>query len=162
MTELTCMFTGHRELPRDTARLEAALERSIAELYGRGARDFLCGGAIGFDMLAAEVVLALRRQVLDARLVLLLPCRNHDRFFSARDKERLRELIERADRVTYVSEQYHAGCMHERNRALVAGADVCVCWFVKSGTGTAYTVRHAAERGLEIINLAGESPSFPV
>ena len=53
-----------------------------------------------------------------------------------------------------VSRQYTRGCMHERNRHLVDNSSVCVCYLNRESGGTAYTVRYARERGLEIINLA--------
>ena len=44
--------------------------------------------------------------------------------------------------------------MHKRNRHLVDNSSVCVCYLNKENGGTAYTVRYAGKKGLEIINLA--------
>ena len=63
------IFTGHRELPGDTAPLYDALLRHITALYDGGCTDFVSGGAMGFDLLAAEAVLALRPLYPDMRLV---------------------------------------------------------------------------------------------
>lgn len=53
----TVAFTGHRTYDDEAA---AALRAAVGELYARGFRTFLCGMAVGFDLAAAEAVLACR------------------------------------------------------------------------------------------------------
>ena len=53
----TVAFTGHRTYGGQAA---AALRATVGELYARGIRTFLCGMAMGFDLAAAEAVLACR------------------------------------------------------------------------------------------------------
>lgn len=53
----TVAFTGHRTYDGQAA---AALRTTVGELYARGFRTFLCGMAVGFDLAAAEAVLACR------------------------------------------------------------------------------------------------------
>lgn len=53
----TVAFTGHRTYGGQAA---AALRATVGELYVRGFRTFLCGMAMGFDLAAAEAVLACR------------------------------------------------------------------------------------------------------
>ena len=43
--------------------------------------------------------------------------------------------------------------MHKRNRHLVDNSSVCVCYLNRESGGTAYTVRYAKEKGLEIVNI---------
>ena len=43
--------------------------------------------------------------------------------------------------------------MHRRYRHLVDHSGVCVCYLNRDSGGTAYTVRYAKEKGLEIVNL---------
>ena len=45
--------------------------------------------------------------------------------------------------------------MHERNRYLVDNSGLCLCYLVKRGGGTYYTVQYAKKQGLPVINLAG-------
>ena len=77
MREQTACFTGHRTIPpqqlEDLAqRLRAAVEDAI----GRGYRYFGAGGALGFDTLAAQTVLDLKKIYPHIRLILVLPCRS--------------------------------------------------------------------------------------
>ena len=60
MKEQTCCLTGHRELPRDTDELVRRLTDAICGRIEAGVRYFGVGGAVGFDTLAAEVLLNLR------------------------------------------------------------------------------------------------------
>ena len=49
----SCCFTGHREIPsKIRLPLEGILKREIIGLAAAGVRNFYCGGAVGFDILA--------------------------------------------------------------------------------------------------------------
>ena len=149
-----CIFTGHRELPASTEPLYDALLRHITALYDDGCTDFVSGGAMGFDLLAAEAVLALRPLYPDMRLVMILPCLGQERAYSAADKERYRALLDQADMVRYTAHQYYRGCMLTRDRVMAEAAHHCICWLTRSTGGTAYTVRQCVLRDVPIINLA--------
>ena len=61
MSGKICAFTGHRQLPAGKREeLSLLLDGYLLEFYRAGFRIFRNGGAIGFDLLAAERVLALR------------------------------------------------------------------------------------------------------
>ena len=149
-----CIFTGHRELPPHRELLSAALRRHITALAADGFTDFLCGGAMGFDLLAAEAVLALRPAIPSLRLLMVLPCRGQERAYSAADKVRYRTVLDCADLVRYTAEAYYKGCMLARDRVMAEAADFCLCYLTRSTGGTAYTVRQCALRDVPIRNLA--------
>ena len=89
-------------------------------------------------------------------LLLILPCKTQEKYWPKEDQEIYREILARADRVVFVSETYTQGCMQKRNRLLVEGSSVCVCYCTKKQGGTFYTVRYARQKGLNLINLAEE------
>ena len=149
-----CIFTGHRDLPGDCDPLRAALRRHITALAADGFTDVLSGGAMGFDLLAAETVLELRPILPDIRLLMVLPCDNQDRAYPPEDKARYRTALEQADLVRYTAHTYYKGCMLARDRVLAEAADYCLCWLTRSTGGTAYTVRQCALRDVPIRNLA--------
>ena len=75
MREKTCCFTGHRHLPEDQKpEITARLENAIVSLIHSGYLYFGAGGALGFDTLAAQTVLRLRRSYPLIKLILVLPC----------------------------------------------------------------------------------------
>ena len=151
-----CIFTGHREIPAHTQPLRDALLRHITSLYADGCTDFLCGGAKGFDLLAAEALLELRPILPDVRLILILPCLNQERAYAPADKIRYRQILDQADLVRYTAHTYYKGCMLTRDRVMAEAADVCLCYLTRSTGGTAYTVRQCARRDVPICNLAEE------
>lgn len=149
-----CMFTGHRVIPKENYKdLWEGLKKEISDLYIEGVRDFITGGALGFDTLSALTVLALRDIRPDVKLHLYLPCRDQDKGWNSRNKEIFSHIKERADEVIYVSEMYVPGCMHARNRRMVDDADVCIAYLTRNSGGTAFTVNYAESRGLKVIRL---------
>ena len=143
-------FTGHR-----TYRGEAreTLSQCLEMLYERGFRTFLSGMARGFDLAAAEAVLALRCRHADVRLVCVVPFRRQDASFGLHDRERYRHLLEAADETVCLSEKFHPGCFMVRNDWLVSHATLLVAWYDGSAGGTRYTVRRAMRLGREIRHL---------
>ena len=149
-----CMFTGHRVIPVDAHKdLWEALKKEIADLYLEGVRDFITGGALGFDTLAALTVLALKEIRSDVQLRLYLPCRDQDKGWNGRNKEIFNHIKENADSILYVNDIYVPGCMHARNRRMVDDSDVCIAYLTRGSGGTAYTVDYAESRGIKVIKL---------
>ena len=157
-----CCFTGHRNLPqREENSMRQKLQAVIREFAIAGIRTYCAGGAMGFDTLAEQVVLELKKEFPQIRLVLVLPCRQQEKYWPARDKAVYQNILRQADEVIYVSEEYKRGCMHKRNRRLVEMSTICVTNLSKPTGGTAYTAAYAAKKGLSIINIAW-NPSFVI
>ena len=73
-----CCFTGHRFISNEHMdKIEKNLPIVIRTLAECGITEFLSGGALGFDMIAAKAVIREREKNGDIRLVLTLPCMNH-------------------------------------------------------------------------------------
>ena len=155
MREKTCCFTGHREIPpEERAEIANRLERIIAALYQKGVRFYGAGGALGFDCLAAQTVLRLRESCPGMKLILVLPCLTQTRGWRPEDVVEYKRIKAQADKVVYTSQQYTPDCWNKRNRHLVDNSGICVCYLTKSDGGTAYTVRYAESKKLEVINIA--------
>ena len=64
MREKTACFTGHREIPkRDMRKVRRNTLNAIIKAYENEYRYFGSGGAIGFDLLTADCVLHLKRNI---------------------------------------------------------------------------------------------------
>lgn len=153
MKNRTVCFTGHRNIPQEK-HLSEALQNTIIQLINEGYCYFGAGGALGFDTIAEETVLALKTKYSHIKLILVLPCLTQANEWSIEDKKRYAEAKQAADKVVYTSRNYYSGCMHKRNRHLVDNSSVCVCYLTKTGGGTFYTVNYTKEKGLRIINIA--------
>ena len=155
MKNQTCCFTGHRKIPLDqlesvTQRLRDAVIASIKDGY----LYFGAGGALGFDTLAAQTVLDLKKDYPQIKLILVLPCRTQTRGWKQEDIEEYNRIMKAADKVVYTSQDYYNGCMHKRNRHLVDNSSLCICYLTEQTGGTAYTVDYARKVGCRVINLS--------
>lgn len=153
--DLTVCFTGHRVIPREelpglTARLDSVLEA----LYQRGFRDFISGAALGFDVLAAERVIALKAKHAGVKLHLAIPCSSQADRWSQQDCERYERMLYHADSSRILSQQYYVGCMQVRNRYMVDRSAFCLCYLTHSRGGTMSTVAYALEQECPVLNLA--------
>jgi len=72
----------------------------------------------------------------------------------AKQRDVYEKIKNHATEVMYVSEKYTRGCFHVRNRKLVNCAVLCVTYHTKQTGGTAYTVKYAKQKGLEVINIS--------
>lgn len=146
-----CAFTGHRILTGTDFDVHL-LERVVVDLVKAGYKRFLCGMAVGFDMIAAQVVLALKDEY-GLQLVACLPCENQTDKFSQKNKALYESILSRCDEKVTLEKQYVSGCMHKRDRYLVDNSDALVCFLRKESGGTYYTVNYAEKSGKKIIRL---------
>ena len=155
MREKTACFTGHREIPkRDMRKIRQNTLSAIIKAYKNGYRYFGSGGAVGFDLIAADCVLHLKKKYSDIRLILVLPCYGQTKYWSDEEKKKYNKIKEKADKIVFTSEQYYNGCMQKRNRHLADNSSLCICYLTKNTGGTAYTVNYARKNGLRMVNVS--------
>ncbi len=153
--EKTCCFTGHRHISEHFIR--PILKQAIWDLVKiSGVTNFCNGGALGFDLLAAELVLALKQELPEVFLAMYLPCPEQAERWPMAARLRYENILAAADKVLYLAPSYYPGCMQQRNRALVDASAYCLCFCIKNSGGTAYTMRYATKKGLILHNLAAE------
>ncbi len=154
MTGNVCMFTGHRKIPYGKLNgIKRLLLREVQALILSGTEEFITGGALGFDTIAAECVLYLKKQFPHIKLKLYLPCRDQYKNWNISNRQKYENILKHADEVNYVSEFYSYSCMHERNRRMVEASDICIAFLERQEGGSAYTVNYAKEGGLTVVNL---------
>ena len=149
---MTVAFTGHRHLKHPTFWVYLKLLRTIKRLIEQGADTFLCGGALGFDTLAARGVLYYRKRY-PVQLRLIVPCKNQERYFTPEQRAEYARILAAADEVKILSENYYRGCMHARNRYMVEECTVLVAYCHDSTGGTAYTTDFALKNQKPVIRL---------
>lgn len=151
----SCCFTGHRIIAAERADLQVRLKRAICQLIEEsGIVNFIAGGALGFDTLAAETVLSLKQSYPKIKLLLALPCPEQTYRWKQEDKARYDRILAACDKYVYLSEHYTPTCMHDRNRFLVDHSSICIAYLENGAKGgTAYTVAYAKKQGVPCINL---------
>ena len=147
--ENRCCFSGHRDLPYGSKeKIADILGEVICDLAEKGYTEFISGGALGFDLLAAEVVLQKKKNIPFLKLIMALPCRDQNLRWPGE------KVIGRADEIIYVTETYCTGCMQLRNKFMVENSSICIAYKTRRSGGTAHTVDYAKEKGLGVINLS--------
>lgn len=161
LNSTTACFTGHRsqKLPwrfneedERCKKMKSTLRIEIEKAIKRGYKTFLCGMAIGFDMICAETVIELRKTYNDIKIIGAIPCKNQDIKWSNRDRTRYKLLLSQLDSVRCIYDEYiGAECMLERNRYMVNNSSLIIALFNGLPSGTKKTIDYAKKQGLEII-----------
>lgn len=153
----TVCFTGHRQLDEnELPALVLRLDRVLEKLYQQGYRRFLCGGAMGFDMLAAERVIAMKQQHDDVSLIMALPCATQSNAWPVEIGQRYERILYAADETHVLSPAYYKGCMMVRNRFMVDRSACVICYLTNIKGGTASTVAYASKQERTLLNIAME------
>lgn len=153
--QMTVCFTGHRQLAeQESDAVSVKLNLLLPKLYQQGFRRFLCGGALGFDTLAAEAVMRLQATHSDVMLVMAIPCATQAMRWNEADTRRYEQILYAADETHVLSPAYYNGCMMVRNRFMVDRSALCVCYLNKMKGGTMSTVAYAVQEKLSVLNLA--------
>ena len=156
MKKETCCFTGHRDIPaQEEAAVRSRLRKQIPDLLEKGYNTFLVGGARGFDMLAAEVLLELReKEGKDLRLFSVLPFPEWREFWPDESFAREERILKASDSVSFSKQKINRRAYLDRDRKMVDESSLCIAWCTRRSGGTAYTIRYALKNGIRVINLA--------
>lgn len=151
--EICCCFSGHRDI--FDCEISKKLETAVEALIKEGYRAFICGMAMGFDLMCAECVLKLKSEKYpDISLICAVPCPSQASSFIQSDKNRYSRILNNCENIIMVSDRYTRWCMHQRNRYMVNNSSALICYLQKESGGTYYTVEYAKLHKLHIINLA--------
>lgn len=148
-------FSGHRKLENFNA-VYMATELIIIKLIEQGANVFYNGFALGFDLLAAKIIINLKIIYPNIKLIAILPCppEFQTKKWNEYSKLNYNNALNKADDIIVLSEKYYNGCMQVRNKYLVENSNYCICYLTQSTGGTAFTVKYAVKNSLNIINIA--------
>ena len=163
MIRITAFFTGHRILNKsESGLLRNRILDCLSEAYQAGYRRFYCGGALGFDTIAALQTISFREQHPDVKLLMAVPCATQADLWHEKDKEVYRNILNLADEKVVLSPVYYRGVMLTRNRYMADRSSLCICYLQNIRGGTASTVRYALLHDrIRIINLAVDSGQHP-
>lgn len=155
----TCFFSGHRHLPYEkTQRISELLEKEIIERYNCGITNFISGGALGFDTIAGNIVLKLKKNTAlyeDMKLILYIPCYSYGMNWNYEQRCDLHRLKSNADFFEIiVKEQYTDDCIKIRNQKMVDDACCGIVYKTIYKSGTSQTVSMAKKQNKSVINLA--------
>lgn len=151
----TAAFSGHRFIDASQREyVKKRLSNAVLDAYGKGIRNFISGFAIGFDMMAAEVVAALKQSHPDIILTAAIPFNGQASRFSFYDRKRYDRLLEVADEVIVLSDSFYPRCFLDRDEFMVNNASSLIAYYDgREKGGTFYTIRKALAQNIPIVNV---------
>ena len=160
----TLCFTGHRKVPGKSygqwMGVDKVVMGVIRDAYAKGFGNFICGGAIGFDTVAATAVLEVMRELHDINLIMAIPFRNQPNRWPTQIRDNYDTILSQADKVVYVDEElalenpgeYAANKMFIRNKRMVEeSAAVVACVSNESTSGSSHCIEYAKTCGIPVL-----------
>ena len=155
----TCCFTGHRpnkfpwgysETDERCISYKQKIKEVINELYLKGIRWFIIGGAQGFDTWVGEEIIELKKAHSDVIFEIAIPCRTQDALWTKKAKERYQNLIDNANKLTIISHEYTNTCMQQRNDYMLRKSSIVVAGYIEGVSGgTSTTIKKAQKQNKE-------------
>lgn len=114
-------FTGHRpeKLKQSESVIVKALETAIKEAIADGKNVFISGMARGVDIWAAEIVLRLRNEGQNVKLICASPYDGFERGWSAEWQRRYNVIPCRRRPCSFYLSGYSRACFQIRNDGMV-------------------------------------------
>ncbi|UQZ90477.1 hypothetical protein C4J81_15180 [Deltaproteobacteria bacterium Smac51] len=164
MIKKTVCFSGYRPEKfsfimkkgvEEYLALEKRIEETIIQAVDDGYDTFLCGMAMGFDLVAGSIVVALKESWADfanLNLVAVLPFEGHG--FVGDPWHILHQMVlGQASQTVTLSSTHHPEAYHDRNRYMVERSSRLICYYNGKKGGTDQTVKYAKVKGVEIVNV---------
>lgn len=158
-------FTGHRpeKLTCPDRAIKKDLEKEIRQAVADGLNVFITGMARGVDIWAAQIVLMLRDEGYDVKLMCACPYEGFERGWSQEWQKAYREILVAADFVKYVCEGYSRACFQIRNEWMVNHSARVIAVFNGEKSGTKNTIDYAVKIGVPVVRIEGNhSETIPI
>ena len=166
-------FTGHRpeKLKQSESVIVKALETAIKEAIAEKGKfdsvywiacggsmiDFISGMARGGDIWAAEIVLRLRKEGANVKLICASPYEGFERGWSAEWQRRYNVILAAADLVRFICPGYSRACFQIRNEWMVDHSALVIAVFNGQPSGTKNTIDYANRKGVAYRNILSET-----
>ena len=160
-----CCFSGYRpsKFPfplkqnnPDYAVFYRNLTTTITALIEDDCGVFYTGMATGFDIIASEAVLELKKEYPLIKLIAVIPFEEQEKAYSNDWKARYDNVLSSCEEVIVLSKDYHAGCYQNRNKYMVDNSDYVVTWYDGKQGGTRNTLNYAQKKKRYIVNINTE------
>lgn len=163
-----CAVTGHRptgfswdyydkQHPQHTAYLASMRQDIINLVCNEQCTTFITGGAKGVDLDFALTVLQLQGTLLShIQLELAIPYRGHHNSMTTSENQDYHLLLQKANKVHYICQQYNKSCFMLRNRYMVDNAHLLIAYYNGTTSGGTYRTIQYAQRmhkPIHIVNI---------
>lgn len=149
-------FTGHRpeKLTRPESEVIAELEQSIKQAMADGYRVFVSGMAPGVDIWAAEIVIQLRNEGADIKLISASPFEGFEKRWPAWE-HRYNYIMDNTDLKLFICKGNVRGVHQIRNEWMVNHSARVIAVFNGERSGTKNTIDYANRVGVPVVYIRG-------
>lgn len=150
-------FTGHRpeKLTRSESAVKKDLEKEIRQAVADGLNVFITGMTRGVDIWAAQIVLMLRGEGYDVKLICASPYRGVESGWSREWQRQYQKILAAADYVKYICPEYSCSCFQTRNEWMVNHSAMVIAVFNGEKSGTKNTIDYAANIAVPVVCIEG-------
>lgn len=150
-------FTGHRpeKLTRNEKAIKKDLEKEIRQALADGLNVFITGMARGIDIWAAQIILSLRDEGMDVKLICACPYEGFEHGWNNEWQRQYAEVLNSADCIRYICPGYSRSCFQIRNEWMVNHAARVIAVFSGEKSGTKNTIDYARRADAPVVYVDG-------
>ena len=150
-------FTGHRpeKLTQSEKCVKNNLEKEIRNAVLKGSNVFITGMARGVDIWAAQIVIKIREEGENVKLICAVPYKGFEKRWGWEWRRQYRLIIQAADCVRFICDKYKDDCFKLRNEWMVNHANTVIAVINDENSGTGKTVDYAKSAGVSITTIKG-------
>jgi uncharacterized phage-like protein YoqJ len=141
----------------------------VKNAYNKGYRNFITGGAQGFDQLMFRVVSKLKRDNPNTNIknIVYLPCKEQSSKWGKEGlfgSDNYDKMLKAADDIYYVSDIYTNTCLMDRNRAMIDNSSLVIAlyddenWYneerLRNTSGTLNALKYALNKHRNIYQIS--------
>lgn len=146
-----CCFTGHRpeKLKGSEKYIKGALKKEIHQAIADGFKVFITGMARGTDLWAAQVVLKLREENSEIKLICASPYEGFEGHWPEVWRRLYTSVLGQADYAHFIKKCYSPDVFQRRNEWMVNHSARVIAVYNGTPGGTQNTIKYAVHEDVE-------------
>lgn len=148
-----CCFTGHRpeklKIPEEI--LSTLLETEIQREIEKGFTTFISGMARGVDIIAAEIILKLKKQNSRLKLICALPYPDFGLSWNDKWLRRYKNILDEADLIRCICPDFSYSAFQQRNKWMIDHSSFVIAVFNGKQGGTKNTLAYARKNNVPYV-----------
>lgn len=113
--------------------------------------------ARGIDIWAAEVILQLKKENTNIKLVVASPYKGFETRWQAEWQDRYNSILDKADSVRFICSEYSISAFQTRDEWMVNHSALVIAFYNGWRGGTRNTIEYAKKCGIPVINCRREN-----
>lgn len=150
-----CCFLGTTPGPRPVDEVKVALENRILEAIREGYTTFITGMVYGPEIWAGNIVVRLRKENKNLRLIAAVPFEGFDQMWSGEWAQDYTALLKQADKVLFLDKAKSPDSYRKRNEWAVNHSGCVIAVTDTKHEGLKTSLAYARKQKLKVVTMAG-------